>query len=486
MTSNRIFLVELIVEELQVFSRESSDDKAPTESPELVSSEEHFEDRRQCPERCVRFQLANLARCEVCEKDFGSQLDVDGSKLGESCMFTLSRGSLADGVSVDFEISALEKQKDGSKTVLGKWTQSANDILFKLMQSYDEINRKQSSEASLGTVVSAGSISKRSIPVSETIKSLYPLHDDGEIVQGCVVVTLRFSCLGSRINQKFMFGAKPDEPGVTCFKATDLEEEEHFMKCVAFNDLAHPHPVLCRECNQKSSQPPTPPASVTSKESVCPPFDEYTAEMNGNAISIRVEKNSDIKVMLGDEQDGKCVKGCWTSLTLPEGVYALEERYVERQKNPCRLPVIRGNLKYPAEQWSGDFLMCKQRRPICAEDFRKRPDPTRSVCMQTRDPESTVDPAAACGIEICKKGWHDPNVDVFVLKLGKNKTSHGDDSPNQIELELRTPKGPMVEKRPKETRGVQVIEEEFDDVKKPPVKEAPKKAKKAPKKGKKK
>lgn len=165
-----------------------------------------------------------------------------------------------------------------------------------------------------------------------------------------------------------------------------------------------------------------------------------------------------------------------TSLKLPEGVYALEERYVQREENACRLPVIRGNLKYPARQWSADFLMCKQKRPICAEDYRKRPDHTRSICMQTRDPEEppTLHP---CGIEICKKGWHDPNVDVFVLKLGKNKTTRSEGAANQIELELRTPKGPMYEKRPKETRGVQVIESEFEDFKAPQAEE-PKKSKK--------
>ncbi|XP_053685588.1 uncharacterized protein LOC128735119 [Sabethes cyaneus] len=491
MTANRIFLVELIVDELQMFPREKeADAELAAESPLATSSEVQVqEDRTECPERCVRFQLANLARCEVCEKDFGSRLDLEHpSKLGESCMFVLSEKALADD-ELEFEISALEKQEDGGKIVLGKWKQPANEIFSKLVKSYNEINGKQSSETSIHSARSENSIAKKTIPVSETIKSLYPLHsDNGEDVQGCVVVTLRISCLGSRITQKVMFGAKTEEPGVTCFKSTDADEQERYMKCVAFDDLAHPHPVLCKECDNRSipSQPPTPAVSVTSKESVCAPYDEYTAEMNGNAISIRVEKNSDIKVMLGDEQDGKCVKGCWTSLTLPEGVYALQERYVERQKNPCRLPVVRGNLKYPAQQWSGDFLVCKQKRPICAEDFRKRPDPTRSICMQTRDPESTEDPAAANGIEICRKGWHDPNVDVFVLKLGKNKTTHGDGSPNQIELELRTPKGPMVEKRPKETRGVQVIEAEFDDVKKPPVKEAPKKAKKPAKKGKKK
>lgn len=156
----------------------------------------------------------------------------------------------------------------------------------------------------------------------------------------------------------------------------------------------------------------------------------------------------------------------------------MEERFVQREQNACRLPVIRGNLKYPDRQWSADFMMCKQKRPICAEDYRKRPDPTRSVCMQTRDPAEELHSVHPCGIEICKKGWHDPNVDVFVLKLGKNKTTRDMDGGNQIELELRTPKGPMYERRPKETRGVQVIEAEFEDLHQKPAEEIQPKPKK--------
>ncbi|XP_062556371.1 uncharacterized protein LOC134221193 [Armigeres subalbatus] len=483
MTLNRIFMVELIVEELQIFSSEQLKDT----SQHAEESQPHAEEEGEapdspitCPERCIRLQLSNIARCEVCEKDFGSQLDESTAKLGENCMFTLNVTSLREH-ELNFEISALEKRKDATKEVLGRWIEPANDMLDNLAKAFDDVNGRRGSETSIGTVLSDGSVSKKTYPVSETIRSLYPLRDDSDNVKGCVIVTIRISCLGSRINQKVKLGAKDDQPGVTCFKTTDQEDHEKFMKCVTYDELAHPHPVLCEECEKPTSLvtlPPTPPASVCSKEEVCSPYDEYTAEMNGNAISIRVEKNSEIKVMLDDEQDNSCTKGCWTSLKLPEGVYALEERYVQRQENACRLPVVRGNLKYPAQQWSADFLVCKQKRPICAEDYRKRPDPTRSVCMQTRDPEESPS-LHPCGIEICKKGYHDPNVDVFVLKLGKQKTTRSENAPNQIELELRTPKGPMRERRPKETRGVQVIESEFDDFKSAPAEESKKSKKKA-------
>lgn len=60
---------------------------------------------------------------------------------------------------------------------------------------------------------------------------------------------------------------------------------------------------------------------------------------------------------------------------------------------------------------------------------------------------------------MCKKGCSDPNVDVFVLKLGKNQ---GDCLANNIEIELRTPKSPTAEVR-YQTTMAQTYEEEFTE-----------------------
>ncbi|XP_055595060.1 uncharacterized protein LOC129745761 [Uranotaenia lowii] len=493
-SSNRIFQLELIVEELQMLPENRNGNGKGTNGngtnsngsirlePGTPRASAEAGDETvevyKCPERCVRLQLAKLARCEVCERDFGSQVDVETTKQGENCMFTLNGTNLREQ-QLSFDISAVETEPDGNRKVLGTWREPANEILFNLLKNYDDVNFRRDKETeSAESIFSEDSISRKCYPVSETIRSMYPLQLEDESVVGYVILTLRIACLGSRITQKVMFGGK-DQEAITCFKGTDPEHGEQLMKCVTYDETAHPHPIICGQCEARGSMASlvTAPGSMTE---VCPPYDEYTAQMNGNAITIRVEKFSDIKVMLdGEETEGACTKGCWTSLKMPEGTYALEEKYVQREKNACCLPVVRGNLKYPAQQWSGDFMMCRSKRPICAEHYRSRPDPMRNICMQTRDPEAT-DPANACGIEICRKGSCDPNVDVFVLKLGKNKTSRDEQAPNQIELELRTPKGPMIEKRPKETRGCQVIEEEFEDFK-PPAPE--KKGKKGGKKG---
>lgn len=58
---------------------------------------------------------------------------------------------------------------------------------------------------------------------------------------------------------------------------------------------------------------------------------------------------------------------------------------------------------------------------------------------------------------MCHKGTSDPKSDVYVLKLGGKKPG--------IEVELRTPKCPDLEPRPKNTVAVQVIEDEFEDYK---------------------
>lgn len=54
-----------------------------------------------------------------------------------------------------------------------------------------------------------------------------------------------------------------------------------------------------------------------------------------------------------------------------------------------------------------------------------------------------------------RKGWHDPNTDVFTFKLSKD-----------VELELHTPKCEDLNPKLLNTVAVQVLEEEFDDFKK--------------------
>ncbi|XP_052891810.1 uncharacterized protein LOC128299777 [Anopheles moucheti] len=470
-----IFLFEVIVDDLNLFSDVRN--LTTADQDELGTA------RR---ELCVRLQLANLVRCEVCEKDFGSALDVEVRKTGENCLFAYNPTSAIElEEELVLRISAHEKDPNGMKQIIGSWKGPGREMLVGLAQAYDLQNEapvEQSSKESLHSGEVDHVTQRNNKPVSHTFKTMYPLETETEsTVVGMVVLTIRMSCLGPNINQKVLFGGRDlQQQPVTCYKM----ENEPVVQCVTLEDQDEQE-LIC----PKGSL-----ASIVGTEIVpeVQPYDEYAAELNENAISIRVERDANIAVSIDGEESNECTKGCWTSLTLPDGVYGLKEEYIRQEANGCRLPVIRGTLKYPAYHWSGDFMLAKTTTPVTVEDYRKKPDPTRTVALQARPEQHERDCA---GIEICRKGWHDPNVDVFVLKLGKNKRHPAGSNPrNEVEIELRTPRGPSQEIRPKVSRGMQVIEEEFEPAGEMPRTAAPtgegekadKKAKPAGKKGKKK
>ncbi|XP_035895475.1 uncharacterized protein LOC118504730 isoform X1 [Anopheles stephensi] len=436
-----IFLFEVIVDDLHLFSdvRNSSPEAAQDDSGTV---------RR---ELCVRLQLSNLVRCEVCEKDFGSALDMEVRKTGENCLFAYNP-TLELQEELELRISAHEKGPDGVKRLVGSWKEPAREMLVGLAQGYDLQNgmmpqEDNSQESMLSSVVEQ---TQRNKPVSNTFKASYPLEvETGNVVVGVVILTIRVSCLGPNINQKVLFGGRDvQQQPVTCYKM----ENEPVVQCVTLED----------QDDQVLVAPKASLASIVGTEIVpeVQPYDEYAAELNGNAICIRVEKDANIAVSIDGEDSSDCTKGCWTSLTLPDGVYGLKEEYIRHEANGCKLPIIRGTLKYPAYHWSGDFMVAKKTTPVTVEDYRKKPEPTRTVGLQAL-PEHVERDCA--GIEICRKGWHDPNVDVFVLKLGKNKRTSAEGNPrNEVEIELRTPRGPSQEIRPKVSRGMQVLEEEFE------------------------
>uniref|UniRef100_A0A182J322 Uncharacterized protein n=1 Tax=Anopheles atroparvus TaxID=41427 RepID=A0A182J322_ANOAO len=442
-----IYLLELIVDDVNIFSRQPNSSNDELEQPARG-------------ELCVQLQLGNLVRCMVCEKDFSSELELEPRKTGENCLFSYHPANEI-GEEPMLRISVHEKSTDGVKKTVGFWEESGRKFIEDLTRSYDDQNGvRRSSRVSRESLHSCSSqrSQPRSKPVSNTWKALHPLKNSEEpgatqIVVGCVVVTIRMSCLGPNVNQKILFGKRDQlEQPVTCYKV------ESVVKCVTME-------------NPNDGQPVAPKASLASIEKSAiemkeeQPYDEYAAELNGNAICIRVEKDANIAVNIdGDEGTGGCTKGCWTSLTLPDGVYGLKEEFVHRQANACQLPVVRGTLKYPAYHWTGDFMLAKKTTPVTIEDFRKKPDPTRTVGLQACSPADEQLEKQLAGIEICRKGWHDPNVDVFLLKLGKRQEDAGGTNVarHPIEIELRTPKGPSREIRPKETRGVQVLENEFE------------------------
>ncbi|XP_049547187.1 uncharacterized protein LOC125958105 [Anopheles darlingi] len=441
-----IYELELIVEQLEIFSTKEDTESLDGNRPQL----------------CVRLQLPGGVQCEVCEKDFGSALAVDGHRTGANCLFVYEPSAeIADGSS-RFLVTVHQRCPEGGSKKLGSCEGPAVEMLQDLATA-NQAN--QPAQVASQESIRSGERTGNNRPVSYTIKELYPLRateegnesEEEATVIGFAVLTIRLSCLGHSINRKVLF-AEPsplhDRPeSAVCYM---LNADEPLVKCVKLDDrdalraqLAGPVPSLL-SVNA---------ASVTGETEQRQPYDEYAAEMNGNAISIRIEKDANIAIsMEGEESDRGCTKGCWTSLTLPGGVYGLKEEYIQQQANGCQLPVIRGTLKYPAHHWSGDFMLAKRTTPVTIEDFRRKPndaDRSRTVGLQACAPEGNCG-----GVEMFRHPSDDPLVDVFVFKFGKGKRSSVGGR-NQIEVELRTPKCPTREFRPKATRGIQVLEDEF-------------------------
>lgn len=167
----------------------------------------------------------------------------------------------------------------------------------------------------------------------------------------------------------------------------------------------------CFKNEDKSVRPPPPPQNfVVFEEKVENPYEEFTTEMNENSLTIRIAKNENLKTTVFEKSAPSF-----------------------KTKNP----VILGNLKYP-----GRFD-----HEIDSKQFIKNPNCDLTCLNKGTDP---------LGVEVTRKVCDNPNVDVFVLKIGKKKNKN---SKNSIELELRTPKGPQFPVM--ETKGMQVIEEDF-------------------------
>ncbi|CRK88817.1 CLUMA_CG002694, isoform A [Clunio marinus] len=253
------------------------------------------------------------------------------------------------------------------------------------------------------------------------------------------------------------------------------------------------------EMVEKQCLEPTTPKANQSE------YNEYAAEVNGNQLIVRIHKGKSYLVtrvfdenmdqkgneinrdanfvsLLGCDQQidfkfpenfscgdtkqkSKC--GCNSNANLTNFQQKTSCLGKSFKNSPC-LPVIRGNLKYPGKFDDPiNFDVYDKSNPLDAtEKYSSKSQTTRAVCLQVDKDNLDREVEGKCktpsGIEVCKKGCSDPNVDVFVLKLGqKNKDKNGHRS--EIELEMRTPKAPDVEIKKKETREVQVEETDFEN-----------------------
>lgn len=265
----------------------------------------------------------------------------------------------------------------------------------------------------------------------------------------------------------------------------------------------------------KCLEPTSTSPPCLSKTTVAQPeFDEYSAEVNGNQLIVRVHKDdkshfvtrvfdTDMdqagnkiqreknvvsicgcdqqidfkfpeKFSCGDcnKKSTKCDCGHGSMLTdFQRKTSCIGKSF----KNSGCLPAIRGNLKYPGRFDDGSIkfdLLKKCNSRDATEKYKKKPSTSRAACFQVDADNIKRELQGKCkmpnGIEICKKGCADTETDVFILKMGRKNTDKKGHE-NAIELEMRTPKAPDFETKKMETREIQVDEKDFEEEKKKPV-----------------
>jgi hypothetical protein len=282
---------------------------------------------------------------------------------------------------------------------------------------------------------------------------------------------MKVSCFGPAIVQNFNVYDQ-------CFTSSLENNSDFGLECKPYaveKKDSRESEINCFQPDSKVPNP-TPSASCTrtgdkeiEKSSL---YDEYTAQINGNSLTVRVEKSSHLVTRVFDT-DNDCNKksSIFNPVTSCQKQHCCHGSHLtdhqkktscvgDSFKNSKNIPIVRGNLKYPGQVECSDKNVTLSLNEN-TDKYRARPPVKRSVCQQID--EEQLDSNGQCrmpnGIEVCKKGCSDVNMDVFVLKIGQKKRSDN----GTIELEMKTPKGPDMEIKRKETREVQVIEAEFSE-----------------------
>lgn len=237
----------------------------------------------------------------------------------------------------------------------------------------------------------------------------------------------------------------------------------------------------------------------SKKEQEGADYDEYMAQINGNSLIVRVPKNHPYLVTqvfdpsTTAKNDFLTIRGCDQQIDFqfpdnftcchckqkfgkcncnPNSALTDFQRKTScagnSYKNTETLPAIRGNLKYPGrfEDQSVRFNVRDREPTDATEKYRLKEPSSRNACMQIDSENLHRIKEGLCpikqGISVCKKGCEDDS-DIFKFKINRKRTAKSGKK-NEIELELRTPRGPSLEIPKLETREIQVNENEFESI----------------------
>lgn len=411
-----------------------------------------------------RFEMQNPPlRLEITDEEFCDQINCD-QMVVKNAMLSLSEQQLKSGL--------------GGRIVLCKVKCPGNELKvgsFDMEYLGCYINRLRE-KFNCQSQLPWKPVNAAKQPCSDIIKELVQLRNE-TCTTGSINYTLRVTCFGSSASkgQVDEISQRTQEVSLPCF---DLQPKCHST------------------CPSKTTDPE---------------FQEYSAEINGNQLIVRVHKDShrvtrvfdsdmdrsgreiqgdkNVVSILGCDQqidfkfpqnfscgDGKPKKqncDCGPDSFLTD--FQRKTSCIGKSfKNSCVLPVIRGNLKYPGriDDLIKFDLFDKCNPRDVTEKYTRRPTVSRNACFQVDEHNIKRELEGKCqlpqGVQVSRKCCPDPKSDVFILKIGGKKTDKRGKS-SEIELEMRTPKGPDFEPKRYETRETQFDKKDLQEKAKPPV-----------------
>lgn len=395
---------------------------------------------------CFRFKMKPSICMEITSEN------LESGKFVKNTMFSLTEDQLKTDVCA--EIIVCKMQCPGNGIMVG---------CHKFKKFHCKFKRLMDNKKSASTC-----------PVCfETVRELVQLKNNKGEPSGTLFFTLRLSCFGSSINQNVKIS---DDPNDTFTAIPDKCPTSGF-ECKPIKIKSEQEKLAEMEKHCLDSMPLAPCSSSIDTSA----YDIYSAEVNGNALTIRICKDNP-KYLVTRVYDSGMDCDDEASVVNHNGIDLLEPSDIAVQPDWSLKPnsicdsVIRGDIKYPAQ---GDMktydLKCQQLD--ATEKYKKKPRKLRAVCLQVDEDNLKRELNGKCqipkGIEICRKGCVSANTDVFVLKIGRKR--NGNDRKNEIELEMRTPKGADFEVKRKETREIQVEECDFPVIHKNPINARPSK-----------
>ncbi|CAO1322745.1 unnamed protein product [Diamesa hyperborea] len=424
MSDKKLFMIEFSVDDYDIWNY-----PADLDDPEELQT-------------CVRFVMPPNVCMEICDTNLDGEKCRSSGKFVKNAMFSMSDGDISKVISGELQVS--KKICENHNYVVGNYKFEPFNALFKrLVDLHAQQLKKDPCNSQLTT---------------ETMKELVQLTDTKDQIVGTSMFTLRFSCFGSTINQNLnilrdgeFIKSSENNPhfGTRCYpvenKTTTPNAKEH-------NCLSN------KKCPSTESV-----KSIWSRVNDPSPdktkFDEFAAEVNGNALIVRINKDNPsymVTRISGSEvvpcpcsNEPKCPTKC-----------AFAKEPICLSKYPSKCP-----RTCPKNCPAKCLKNCpsKSSNSDSPDKYRCHTPPKRNICLQVHPNNITNGKCKLPkGIEICQKGCNRDDIDVFILKIGRKCSSQN--QKNEIELELRTPKGPEIcEPRPKESREVQVIESEFED-----------------------